>query len=372
MNSIVINSKQLSAAVKALAPIAAKGYFTDILLEVESNTATITATSLDVTAKKTIELPFANSANFATAVPSQLLNDLLQKLPDQQLTVELLENDILKITWANGSAKLSCTESGNFPSPPIDEITTDSLIVLKAADFKTVINKTLWATSNDELRPAFTGVYIKNENNNLIFCATDATKLIKLTIPSNIGANIGSNIEAIIPSAAIKILRAIIADSDSGETITLGLDEKNAVFTFEGFIFTCRLIDAKFPPYKSIIPTNNDKLAAIDIAPLKSALRRVSIFSNSNSLGVALELSNNEIKLTAQDIDFQREAAETMTCEFDSSEFTIKFNYKNVLAALDILNSDICNFSFSEPNRAALIAENNNNYNLTILLMPII
>jgi len=94
MNSIVINSKQLSAAVKALAPIAAKGYFTDILLEVESNTATITATSLDVTAKKTIELPFANSANFATAVPSQLLNDLLQKLPDQQLTVELLENDI--------------------------------------------------------------------------------------------------------------------------------------------------------------------------------------------------------------------------------------------------------------------------------------
>ena len=367
MNSIVINSKQLSAAVKALAPIAAKGYFTDILLEVESNTATITATSLDVTAKKTIELPFANSANFATAVPSQLLNNLLQKLPDQQLTVELLENDILKITWANGSAKLSCTESGNFPSPPIGEITTDSLIVLKAADFKTVINKTLWATSNDELRPAFTGVYIKNENNNLIFCATDATKLIKLTIPSNIGANI----EAIIPSAALTILRAIIADSDSGETITLGFDEKNAVFTFEGFIFICRLIDAKFPPYKSVIPTNNDKFAAIDIAPLKSALRRVSIFSNSNSLGVALELSNNEIKLTAQDIDFQREAAETMTCEFDSSEFIIKFNYKNVLAALDILNSDICNFSFSEPTRAALIAENNNNYNLTILLMPI-
>jgi len=73
MNSIVINSKQLSAAVKALAPIAAKGYFTDILLEVESNTATITATSLDVTAKKTIELPFANSANFATLPIAQTL-----------------------------------------------------------------------------------------------------------------------------------------------------------------------------------------------------------------------------------------------------------------------------------------------------------
>ena len=372
MNSIVINSKQLSNAVKLLTPIAAKGYFPDLLLKVENSALTIMATSLDITAKKKIELPNDGVANFAAAVPCQLFNDLLQKLPEQPTPIELLENNILLISWANGSAKLSCTESGNFPSPPIDEITTDSLIVLKAADFKTVINKTLWATSNDELRPAFTGVYIKNENNNLIFCATDATKLIKLTIPSNIGANIGSNIEAIIPSAAIKILRAIIADSDSGETITLGLDEKNAVFTFEGFIFICRLIDAKFPPYKSIIPTNNDKLAAIDIAPLKSALRRVSIFSNSNSLGVALELSNNEIKLTAQDIDFQREAAETMTCEFDSSEFIIKFNYKNVLAALDILNSDICNFSFSEPNRAALIAENNNNYNLTILLMPII
>ena len=368
MNLIVINSKQLSNAVKLLTPIAAKGYFPDLLLKVENSALTIMATSLDITAKKKIELPNDGVANFAAAVPCQLFNDLLQKLPEQQLTVELLENDILKITWANGSAKLSCTESDKFPSPPIDEITTDSLIVLSAAIFKTAMNKTLWASSNDELRPAFTGVYIKNENNNLIFCATDATKLIELTIPSNIG----SNIEAIIPSAAITILRAIIADSDSGETITLGFDEKNAVFAFEGFIFVCRLIDAKFPPYKSIIPTNNDKFAAIDIAPLKSALRRVSIFSDSISLGVALELSNNEIKLTAQDIDFQREAAETMTCEFDSSEFIIKFNYKNVLAALDILNSDICNFSFSEPTRAALIAENNNNYNLTILLMPII
>jgi DNA polymerase-3 subunit beta len=136
---------------------------------------------------------------------------------------------------------------------------------------------------------------------------------------------------------------------------------------------TCRLLDARFPDYKVVIPAENPYQMTINRQDFQAALRRISIFSNKSTNLVTLTISGNELQLTAQDIDFSQEGNERMACQYDGEDITISFNARFIIEMLSTTTSEEVRLELSTPTKAGLIkpVEQEENEELLMLAMPL-
>ena len=136
---------------------------------------------------------------------------------------------------------------------------------------------------------------------------------------------------------------------------------------------SCRLIDARFPDYKVVIPSDNPYKLTVNKSDFQSALRRVSIFSNKSTNQVALNISGSELQLAAQDIDFSFEGNERMKCQYNGEDLTIAFNARFLIEMLNAADSDEINMELSTPTKAGIIkpSTQDENEELLMLVMPL-
>ena len=136
---------------------------------------------------------------------------------------------------------------------------------------------------------------------------------------------------------------------------------------------SCRLIDARFPDYKVVIPTDNPYRLTVSKNDFQGALRRVSIFSNKSTNQVALNISGSELQLAAQDIDFSFEGNERMKCQYNGEDIVIAFNARFLIEMLSAADSDEVNLELSTPTKAGLIkpSEQDQDEELLMLVMPL-
>ena len=155
-------------------------------------------------------------------------------------------------------------------------------------------------------------------------------------------------------------------------TVTIEFDERNAVFTLENYRMVCRLIEGRYPNYNSVIPQNNPYKVTVDRQSLIGALRRVSIFSSQASSLIKLRLSNNQITISAQDIDFSASAEETQTCQYDGNDMSIGFKSTFLLDILNNISAEEVVIELADPSRAGVIipVEQEEKEDLLMLLMP--
>ncbi|MEJ7674389.1 MAG: DNA polymerase III subunit beta [Chitinophagaceae bacterium] len=135
----------------------------------------------------------------------------------------------------------------------------------------------------------------------------------------------------------------------------------------------CRLIDARFPDYKVVIPTDNPYKLTVNKNDFQSALRRVSVFSNKSTNQVALTISGSELQLAAQDVDFSFEGNERMACQYDGEDLQIAFNAKFLIEMLNAADTDEVVIELSTPTKAGIIkpTEVDENEELLMLVMPL-
>ena len=105
--------------------------------------------------------------------------------------------------------------------------------------------------------------------------------------------------------------------------VTIEFDERNAVFMLESYRMVCRLIEGRYPNYNSVIPQNNPHKLTVDRQQLMGALRRVSIFSSQASSLIKLRMQENQIVISAQDIDFSTSAEETQVCQYTGAALSL-------------------------------------------------
>lgn len=136
---------------------------------------------------------------------------------------------------------------------------------------------------------------------------------------------------------------------------------------------SCRLIDARFPDYKVVIPTDNPYKLTVNKNDFQGALRRVSIFSNKSTNQVALNISGSELQLAAQDVDFSFEGNERMKCQYDGEDITIAFNAKFLIEMLNAADSEEIKMELSTPTKAGIIkqTEQDENEEMLMLVMPL-
>ena len=174
----------------------------------------------------------------------------------------------------------------------------------------------------------------------------------------------------ILPKKPATLLKNLLP-KEQGD-VQIDFDDRNATFTLENYSMICRLIEGRYPNYNSVIPQDNPHKATIDRMTLISALRRVSVFSSQASSLIKLRLSENQIQISAQDIDFSTSAEETLTCQYTGSPMSIGFKSTFLIDILNNISAQEILFELADPSRAGVIVpvEQEEKEDLLMLLMP--
>lgn len=337
----------------------------DFLFDIQKSKLTVTATDLDTT--MSVELEIESKESFKVAIPARILLDSLKALPEQPITISIDENTSgVEITTDNGKYKLSGENHADFPKEPVPDGVDE--VTLPASVLGNGIQKTLFAVSNDELRPAMTGVFFQLDDKGITFVSTDAHKLVRFN-RSDVSASQPTSF--IVPKKALNLLKGIVPSNDSD--VSVQFNKSNAFFTFDNIRLICRLIDAKYPDYNAVIPKENPNLLTISKDAFLASLRRTSIFSNKTTHQVVLRVSGAELSVSAQDLDFSNEASEKLACDYQGNPLEIGFNAKFLIEMLSVLEASEIKMELSTPNRAGIIrpAEKEESEDLLMLVMPV-
>lgn len=336
------------------------------LLELNGSTLTLTAADSETRLVTSLEVNEAEGDG-KFAVNAKNLLDPLKELPEQPLTFEI-NNDNLEtfIYFHNGKYNFIGQSGEDYPQPKELKDTAISLTIDPQILFSG-INRTLFASADDELRPVMNGIYFDITPDDLTFVASDGHKLVRCKTLAAKGTERAS---FILPKKPANLLRAILPKEV--ETMEIKFDENNAYIKMASYTMTCRFIEGRYPNYNSVIPQNNSNKVILDRLTFLNALKRVSVFSNQASNLIRLQLSDKNIVVSAQDIDFSTAAEETIPCDYTGTAMNIGFKSSFLIEILNNIPSSDISLELSDPSRAGLIipTENEENEDLLMLLMP--
>lgn len=340
----------------------------NFLFRLEGNELEITASDLESTliTKMTLE---NTSDSGSIAVPARILTDTLKEFSEQPLTFEI-DNDKLSvvINSENGKFTVVGQNAGDFPQMPSIKQDQKATIEVPAEVLYSGINKTLFATADDELRPVMNGVYVELATDNLTFVASDAHKLVRY---KRADAKADADSSFILPKKPASLLKNVLPKEEN--PVTIEFDDKNAFFSMTEYKLVCRLVEGNYPSYNSVIPTDNPNKLSIDRVEFYNTLKRVSVYSNQASNLVKLALTGNQITVSAQDIDFSISAYERLNCQYEGEDMEIGFKSTFLIEILSNLSSADVIVELSDPTRAGIMlpaVSENEAEDVLMLLMP--
>ena len=336
----------------------------DFLFEVEKNKLNVVATDLETVMRIQLDIEAKDSGK--VCIPARILMDSLKNIPDQPLTFNIDKNFAVEITSDNGKYKVMGENPDNFPKEPAADDTTS--FPMTASGLITAISKTLFAVSNDDLRPAMTGVYFELNKDHIQFVATDAHRLVRY---KRTDVKCPKADSFIVPRKPLNLLKAALPDKD--DEITLSYNSNHFFVKHGTTQMSCRLIDARFPDYKVVIPADNPYKMVVGKNDFQSALRRVNVFSNKSTNQVVLNISGSELQLAAQDVDFSFEGNERMKCQYDGEDLAIAFNARFLIEMLNAADSEDVRLELATPTKAGIIkpTETEDGEDLLMLVMPL-
>jgi len=337
----------------------------NFLFEIQDNQLVVSASDVETTMKTTLEVQATDSGKIC--IPAKILLDILKNLPDQPCTFLVdATNFGIEISYDNGKSRMVGYNGEDYPQSPAMQ--GGSQVKLSAEIISKAINKTIFATGNDELRPVMSGVYCQFSPAEILFVATDAHKLVRYKRTDIVTS---SSAAFILPKKPLNLLKANVGAE--GEVL-VEFNDSNAVFTFGDIILMCRLVDGKYPNYEAVIPKENPNVLTIDRVQFLSSIKRVSIFANKSTHQIKLHLAGSELSISAEDLDFNNESKERLTCSFDGDDMEIGFNARFLMEMLSNMESSEIKIQMSVPSRAGLLVPANNdneNEDILMLVMPV-
>ncbi len=337
------------------------------LLDLQGSTLTLTAADNETRLTTTVEVSGVEGSG-SLAINAKNLLDPLRELPDQPLTFDINDETLeVFIYYHNGKYNFVGTKGDEYPEPrPLRD--TAMSLTLDAQTLFTGINRTVFATGDDELRPVMNGIYFDITADDLTFVASDGHKLVRVITTEAKGEGRSS---FILPKKPANLLKTLLP-RESGEVV-IKFDTNNAFIEMTSYQMVCRFVEGRFPNYNSVIPQDNPNKVTLDRLGLLNTLKRVAVFSNPSSSLVKLQLSEDRIVVSAQDIDFLTAAEEVIPCSYDGNIMNIGFKAVFLIDILNNIPSDEVRVELSDPSRAGLIlpvGDKEENVDMLTLLMP--
>ena len=340
----------------------------NFLFQLKGTELTITASDLESTMITKMSLENADGEG-DIAIPARILNDTLKEFPEQPLTFQIdLDSFGIDIISENGKYSIVGKPAMDYPRLPELKEDRVSELVLPSEMLMKGVNRTLFATADDELRPVMNGIFCELKEDSITFVSSDAHKLVRYR---RFDAKAASESSFILPKKPANLLKNVLTREE--EDVEIRFDDKNAVFKLSNYTLICRLVEGNYPGYEAVIPTNNENKLTVDRLDFYNVLKRVSVFSNQASNLIKLKILANQMIISAQDIDYSISAVEKLNCEYGGDEMEIGFKSVFLIEILSNINSDDVVLELSDPTRAGLLLpkeKENEDEDLLMLLMP--
>lgn len=336
------------------------------LFELRDGRLKVTASDLETTLIGSIEVDNIEQEG-VIAAPARLMLDSLKEFPEMPLTIEVNDSTWeIKICWNSGVSSIPGVSGMSYPALPAlaedkkeIEFDVDTLVA--------GINKTIFATADDELRPVMNGVFINIQPEATTFVGTDAHKLVRYT------AEAQSEVAAsfILPKKPANLLKSVLLKED--DAIKVSFDNKNVIFELTSHTLVCRLIEGNYPNYNAVIPTANPNKVLIDRIELLNGIKRVAVCSNQATNLIRMDVAGNTVNLTAQDLNFSVSAKESLSCSYDGEPITIGFKSTFLVEILANTETPTVQIELADSTRAGVfkpVYDDKQNSDTLMLLMP--
>lgn len=303
------------------------------------------------------------------ALQSQTILDAMRELPEQPLRFSVdLALATITISYQGGEYNFTTLNADEYPRmQPMPE--SVNVITIDAGVLASSLNRSIFATAQDELRPVMNGIYFDLTPDALAIVASDGHKLVR---NKNFAIKSETPASFILPKKPANLLKNILG-KDGGDVV-IKFDERNAEIHFADGLLVCRLIEGRYPNYNSVIPQSNPNQLTIDRRLLLSALRRVLPFGSKSSQLVKFKLAAGSLELSSEDIDYATKAHETLACDYAGQNMSIGFKGSSLTEILSNLDGDQVNIELADPSRAGIIVpvEQPENEDVLMLLMPML
>jgi len=336
----------------------------DVLIIAENDMLKVIATDLEITQIAWTGCNVEQEGSIA--VPGKLLMDIIRELPEIDLDFTADENLKILIRTAQGEYKISGQSKNEFPSVPLVE--SDQNVKMENNTLKRMIEKTIFACSTDNLRPALTGVYCQILEDEYRMVSTDGHRLVKM-VHKNF-SNPGFTRNVIVPTKALSFVARNLSEKGTHKII---FSENHVLFELENTKIYSRLIQDPYPDYERVIPEEYSKEMIIQRNEFIASVKRVALLSNPMTYQVRLQLEAQQLTIYAQDIDFGGEAKETIPCKFNSEPLEIAYNANYLADVLRHLDSEDVKFTVEDSDGPGVIfpIDQKENEELLMLIMPV-
>ncbi|EGJ71182.1 DNA polymerase III, beta subunit [Bacteroides coprosuis DSM 18011] len=336
------------------------------LFQLENGVLSVTVSDSETTMETSIDVIECVTEG-KIAIAAKTLLDALKEIPEQPLTFSVDSSTLeVTVTYQNGQYSLMGQNADEYPQSAA--LNNESVKFTMSVDTLLAgINRTVYATADDELRPVMNGVYFDITTEDITMVASDGHKLVRCQV---LDAKGNDRAAFILPKKPANLLKNILP-KEQGE-VEISFDERNAIFALGNYHMICRLIEGRYPNYNSVIPKDNPFKVTVDRVSFIGALRRVAIFSSQASSLVKLRLKDSSMNISAQDIDFSTSAEENLVCQYTGTDMSIGFKSTFLIDILSNISSDEVVIELADPSRAGVIipVEQEEGEKLLTLLMP--
>ena len=356
--------KALNSVVKGVASKTTMPILEGILIQTNDNEIKLTTNDLEIGIEYIMDCEVKEQGS--TVVNAIMFSEIIRKLPDTEIYISVNDKNLLEIECEGSLYKLATMNPDEFPELPKIEI--ENSIEVEQNTLKNMIRKTIFAVSNEETRPIFTGCLFEIENNKLNVVAVDGFRLALRNIYLNKQTN---DFKAVIPGKTLNEVNKII--SDSFEPIKIGVAKNQALFEMDNCKIVTRILDGEFLNYKNVIPSNWETRMRVNKSSLQNSFERISLISASTiekekkyPVKVQVDIGKITISCTNQTGD----AKEELFVATEGKNLEVGFNPKYFLDSLKAIDDEEVYVEFGSSISPCLIKSIDNN-DYTYMILPI-
>ena len=363
-----VNSKELEKLLNKIIPAVPSRtpmpILENFLFEIKDGSLTIYATDLEISLKSSLNV--VAEENLKIVVPARLLYDVVRSLKDTTIQFKVGPNGKLNLKTDAGKFTLSYLDPDEFPEIPTIQGDMNNFLI-PGAELKYAFDKTSFAMSKEEMRPAMMGTLFEFTSEGLRFVTTDGHRLVNLLLKKQ---ETSEKEQYVVPERAVSVLNKILDDKD----VKVCISKTHMSFILSDIELITRLISQKYPDYSSVIPFENEISLKVKTKEIHEVIKRMMLFSSSNTRRVKFSLKKDNVLISAEDVDLGAAGEETVQAEYDGTDMEIGFNSSYVNDVLTHLSQeDEIVFKLHSPTKAVVIrpVKDKENQELLMLLMPV-
>ncbi|MCK7521087.1 MAG: DNA polymerase III subunit beta [Ignavibacteriales bacterium] len=324
----------LNAVSKATATRGIQPVLSNVLIETqENNTLKIQATDLDISIETIVPATILTSGSIT--LPAKKLSEIIAKLPDKPVNFSLnTDNNITLINCGNSKFDLIGISASEFPS--ITHLESDESVNIKIDPFLKAVKETVFSAATYDSNNVLSGVYFNINNNTLEMASTDGNRLSRVV--KNLDKSIEKEYSVVIPSRTLNEFSRILTGIED-EEVNITIKNGQISFKLTDRILTSRLLEGQYPKYQQLIPSEYTTLALADRNLLISTLELTSTMVNDRTNIIKMTFTENKLDLMADTPDLG-DSSDQIEIEYSGEELKIAFNYKYILEAIKVMDSE--------------------------------